>query len=330
MNDSMQSPTTATDYDADTTTARSGLTIPGRSLLGGWRVASARTRRMMMNDSMQSPTTATDYDADTTTARSGLTIPGRSLLGGWRHTAQWTYLIMLIASAVALFASFVLSAETLQLARHPGQTLGCDINGVLSCSTVAQSWQAEIVKFGGLSYPNAFFGIAAESVFVTVAVIGLINGVLSCSTVAQSWQAEIVKFGGLSYPNAFFGIAAESVFVTVAVIGLCQVRVPRWFAACTWFGGLAALAYAYWLFSQSMFVINALCPWCMALMFSTTIQFMALSHATVVVQGLPPKAEGLRTYYRLHIDLMMDAVWVLRGCRRRPRGCAPTTGSIST
>ncbi len=171
---------------------------------------------------------------------------------------------MLIASAVALFASFVLSAETLQLARHPNQTLGCDINGVLSCSTVA-----------------------------------------------QSWQAEIVKFGGLSYPNAFFGIAAESVFVTVAVIGLCQVRVPRWFAACTWFGGLAALAYAYWLFSQSMFVINALCPWCMALMFSTTIQFMALSHATVVVQGLPPKAEGLRTYYRLHIDLMMDAVWVL-------------------
>ena len=183
-----------------------------------------------MNDSMQSPTTATDYDADTTTARSGLTIPGRSLLGGWRHTAQWTYLIMLIASAVALFASLVLSAETLQLARHPNQTLGCDINGVLSCSTVAQS---------------------------------------------------------------------------------CQVRVPRWFAACTWFGGLAALAYAYWLFSQSMFVINALCPWCMALMFSTTIQFMALSHATVVVQGLPPKAEGLRTYYRLHIDLMMDAVWVL-------------------
>ena len=76
---------------------------------------------------------------------------------------------------------------------------------------------------------------------------------------------------------------------------------------------MAALAYAYWLFSQSMFVINALCPWCMVLMFSTTIQFMALSHATVVVQGLPPKAEGLRTYSRLHIDLMMAAVWVLAG-----------------
>ncbi|OZG67313.1 vitamin K epoxide reductase family protein [Bifidobacterium eulemuris] len=190
-------------------------------------------------------------------------IDERPLLG-WRHSAWWTYLIMLVASAVALGASFVLAAETLQLARHPEASLGCDVNSVVSCSAVA-----------------------------------------------QSWQAEIVKFGGLSYPNAFFGIAAESVFVTVAVIGMAKVAVPRWFAACTWFGGLAALAYAYWLFSQSMFVIQALCPWCLTLMFSTTIQFMALSHATVAVRGLPAKAAGLRKYYRLGIDLMIDVLWVV-------------------
>ncbi|WP_236036792.1 MULTISPECIES: vitamin K epoxide reductase family protein [Bifidobacterium] len=183
---------------------------------------------------------------------------------GWRHAATWTYLIMLIASAVALVVSFVLSAETLKLARDPNQILDCDINSVLSCSTVA-----------------------------------------------QSWQSEIVKFGGLSYPNAFFGIAAESVFVTVAVIGLTRVAVPRWFAACTWLGGLAAIAYSYWLTSQSLFVINALCPWCLALMFSTTIQFMALSHATVTVQGLPARSQGLRTYYRLNYDLMADVVWLI-------------------
>ncbi|KAB8287833.1 vitamin K epoxide reductase family protein [Bifidobacterium ramosum] len=183
---------------------------------------------------------------------------------GWRHAATWTYLVMLVASAAALVVSFVLSAETLKLARDPNQILDCDINSVLSCSAVA-----------------------------------------------QSWQAEIVKFGGLSYPNAFFGIAAESVFVTIAVIGLARVAVPRWFATCTWLGGLAAIAYSYWLTSQSLFVINALCPWCLALMFSTTVQFMALSHATVTVQGLPSRARGLRTYYRLNYDLMVDVVWVL-------------------
>ena len=187
---------------------------------------------------------------------------------GWRHSAVWVYLVMLAASAVALLVSLLLSAETLELARQPDQQLSCDVNAVLSCSTVA-----------------------------------------------QSWQAEIVKFGGLSYPNAFFGIAAESVFVTIAVIGLARVAVPRWFAACTWFGGLAALCYSYWLTSQSLFVINALCPWCLVLMFATTIQFMSLSHATAVVQELPVRKHGkwrwLDTYYRLNYDLMVNVVWVL-------------------
>ena len=183
---------------------------------------------------------------------------------GWRHGATWTYLVMLLASAAALVVSFVLSAETLKLARNPGQKLNCDVNAVMSCSTVA-----------------------------------------------ESWQAEIVKFAGLSFPNAFFGIAAESVFVTVAVIGLAKVAVPRWFASCTWLGGLAALAYSYWLTTQSLFVINALCPWCLALMFSTTVQFMALSHATVVVQNIPRGHAGLRKYYRLNFDAMVDLVWIV-------------------
>lgn len=185
-------------------------------------------------------------------------------LTGWRHGAVWTYLVMLAASAAALFVSLMLSAETLQLARNPGVKLGCDVNAVVSCSTVA-----------------------------------------------ESWQAEFIKFAGLSFPNAFFGIAAESVFVTIAVIGLSKVVVPRWFALCTWLGGLAALAYAYWLFIQSMFVIRALCPWCLGLMFATTIQFMALSHATVSVQRMPAKSNGLRKYYRLNFDLMVDVVWII-------------------
>lgn len=194
------------------------------------------------------------------------TILDEGLPTGARHRATWIYLVALLASIVALVVSFVLAAETLQLARHPEAQLGCDVNQVLSCSTVA-----------------------------------------------ASWQSEIIKFGGLSYPNAFFGIAAESVFITIAVLGLARVKVPRWFATCTWLGSLAALAYSYWLTSQSMFVINALCPWCLTLMFSTTVQFMAFSHATVTVQGLPARrgAAGLRKYYRLSIDLMIDILWIV-------------------
>lgn len=185
-------------------------------------------------------------------------------LSGWRHSAAWTYGIMLFFSAVALVTSLILSAETLALARAPKKLLSCDFNSVVSCSRVAQTWQAEIVKFGELSFPNAFFGIAAESVFVTLAVIGMI-----------------------------------------------RVRVPQWFAICTWLGGLCALVYAYWLFSQSMFVIHALCPWCIVLMFSTTMQFISLTHASVSSQKLLVKRFSLvESYYRLRYDLLIDVLWI--------------------
>ncbi|WP_418969759.1 vitamin K epoxide reductase family protein [Alloscardovia omnicolens] len=182
-------------------------------------------------------------------------------LTGWRHTASWTYLVMLMASLAALLVSFVLSAETLELARHPQAGLACDVNAVISCSTVA-----------------------------------------------NSWQSEFIRWGSLSFPNAFFGIAAESVFVTVAVIGLSRVKLPRWFAVAAWAGNLLAVAYAIWLFTQSVFVIQALCPWCLGLLASTLIQFMAMSHATFAVQNLPSHNTTLRTYYHLNIDLLVDVL----------------------
>jgi uncharacterized membrane protein len=175
-----------------------------------------------------------------------------------------SYVVMGIAAAIGLFASFVLSAETLRLARNPNKALGCDINSVISCSRVA-----------------------------------------------DSPQAEIVKFGELSFPNAFFGIAAFSMFLTIALIGMCRVRLPRWIAVCTWGGSVLAVLYSYWLFAQSMFVIKALCPWCMTMMFASTIMFMACSHATVTMQHVPRKAGWLNTYYRMRYDLMADIVWIL-------------------
>ena len=93
---------------------------------------------------------------------------------------------------------------------------------------------------GGIArLPHAVGGDAAVARNPGVKLGCDVNAVVSCSTVAESWQAEFIKFAGLSFPNAFFGIAAESVFVTIAVIGLSKVVVPRWFALCTWLGGLA-------------------------------------------------------------------------------------------
>lgn len=76
-----------------------------------------------------------------------------------------TAIEMVISGALGLLASFVLSIDALVLAADPDADLGCNVNAVLNCGTVALSPQASLFGF-----PNAFLGIAAEAVVITVAV----------------------------------------------------------------------------------------------------------------------------------------------------------------
>ena len=92
--------------------------------------------------------------------------------GSWlrrlRHSNVTVWVTMLIASLVSLVASFVLSIDALTLAQDPSADLGCNINAVISCGTVASSWQSSL-----LGFPNAFLGLVTEPVVITVAVASL-------------------------------------------------------------------------------------------------------------------------------------------------------------
>ena len=80
----------------------------------------------------------------------------------WRRR---TSLEMIISGSIGLVTSFVLSIEAWQLAADSSARFGCDISSVLSCSTVAQTWQARI-----LGFPNAFLGIFFEAVVLAISV----------------------------------------------------------------------------------------------------------------------------------------------------------------
>ncbi len=75
---------------------------------------------------------------------------------------------MLCSAGLSLLASFVLSVDALRLAENPNVDLSCNINAVISCGTVGSSWQAHLFGF-----PNAFLGLIAEPVVITIAVAGL-------------------------------------------------------------------------------------------------------------------------------------------------------------
>lgn len=108
-----------------------------------------------------------------------------------------------------------------------------------------------------------------------------LNAIISCGTVGQAWQASLFGF-----PNAFLGLIAEPVVVTVAVAGLAGVRFPRWFMTAAQTVYLLGTIFAYWLFAQSMFVIGALCPWCLTITVSTTFVFVSMLHWNVLEDNL--------------------------------------------
>lgn len=81
---------------------------------------------------------------------------------------RWTFLEMLISSALGLVAALVLSVDAIELAKDPTADLSCNINSVISCGTVGASWQASL-----LGFPNAYLGLIAEPVVITIAVASL-------------------------------------------------------------------------------------------------------------------------------------------------------------
>lgn len=89
-------------------------------------------------------------------------------LRGLRQSNGWIFSEMLISALISLTASFVLAIDAVKLAADPNAALACNINAVLSCGTVGNSWQASLFGF-----PNAFLGLVAEPVVITIAVASL-------------------------------------------------------------------------------------------------------------------------------------------------------------
>jgi uncharacterized membrane protein len=82
----------------------------------------------------------------------------------------------------------------------------------------------------------------------------------------QTWQATVFGF-----PNMFIGLMAFPIVIIVAALGLARVQLPRWFYLYANLGFLLGAIFAYWLFFNSLYDIQVLCPWCLIVTFSTTL-----------------------------------------------------------
>jgi len=136
-----------------------------------------------------------------------------------------------------------------------------------------------------------------------------VSAVVSCGAVGTSWQAHL-----LGFPNAFLGLITEPVVITIAVASLGGVRFPRWFMLAAQTVYTLGLVFAYWLFYESMFVIGALCPWCLLVTASTTLVFASLTHVNIRDGHLPMPARirpTLSAALAADLDAIVVLIWLL-------------------
>ncbi|MBJ7336323.1 vitamin K epoxide reductase family protein [Mycolicibacterium sp.] len=99
-----------------------------------------------------------------------------------------------------------------------------------------------------------------------------INPVLSCGSVMVTPQAS--EFG---FPNSLIGVVAFSVVVVTGVLAVSRVVLPQWFWTGLAVGTLLGVGFVHWLIYQSLYVIGALCPYCMVVWSVTVPLFVVVS-----------------------------------------------------
>lgn len=103
-----------------------------------------------------------------------------------------------------------------------------------------------------------------------------VNLILNCATVAAHPTSSLFGF-----PNPFLGLMTEPVVITVAIAGLAGVKFPRPFMFTAQIFYTLGLIFALTLLYISMFIIGALCPWCLLVTLTTIMVWFAMTRYNI-------------------------------------------------
>ncbi|MGH4028279.1 vitamin K epoxide reductase family protein [Actinomycetota bacterium Odt1-20B] len=109
-----------------------------------------------------------------------------------------------------------------------------------------------------------------------------INAVLSCTDVMTTWQSNLFGF-----PNMLLGIAGFAVLGALGLVLAVGAVFPRWLWLCVQAAVTGAFAFVVWLASQCLYVIGALCPWCMLVWAVTIPVFWCVTVRSLRTRALP-------------------------------------------
>lgn len=113
-----------------------------------------------------------------------------------------------------------------------------------------------------------------------------INPILSCGSIMTTAQAEV-----LGFPNPILGVFGFAVITTAGAILVGGARLGPWLWAGLQLGATAGVVFVHWLIFQSLYVIGALCPYCMVVWVVTIVIF-----TTTTAHWAQKRAGGFTTY----------------------------------
>lgn len=141
-----------------------------------------------------------------------------------------------------------------------------------------------------------------------------VNPFISCGSVMMTWQSA-----ALGIPNMAIGLGGFAIMGVVGALMLSSTALPAWFRWARLGGMSFAFAYVHFLAISAIFLIGALCPWCMVVWTVTAPMFFATLAHTVESGDLPlprPLGNLLRHWvvlslgwYLLVVVVILAAFW---------------------
>jgi uncharacterized membrane protein len=135
-----------------------------------------------------------------------------------------------------------------------------------------------------------------------------LNPLISCGSVIKTVQSSVFGF-----PNSFIGIGGFAILVTIGMIMLAGgTNIKRWFWLGLQAGTLFGIGLVHWLFFQTVYNIQALCPYCMLIWVVTIPIFLyvTLYNLRTGVIPTPTRLKGLiASVQRHHVDILV--LWYL-------------------
>ncbi len=171
-----------------------------------------------------------------------------------------------------------------------GVLLAFGVTGLIASFTLA------VEEFHLLKHPDAILSCS-------------FNLVLNCATVMKTWQASVFGF-----PNMYIGLMGFPMVIMIALLGLSKTAFPRWFLIGAEIGIVFWTLFAYWLFFNSVYAIEVLCPWCLVVTFSMTMLSAAITrynllHNTFRLQKKTNKK--VEQFLKRDYDKLIVASWIV-------------------